>query len=77
MLRVVELFRVGAFLSVTVEGDTKKINNESKMVDKDGNEYNVISVAFERYNNPHDISRFATFLTNPCDLKEGTELFVT
>ena len=76
MFMVVDVFIIENMLSVTVEGEPNKINNQTILIDKSGNKYKVISVAFEKYNNPHDISRFTTFLTNICDLKKGTVLFI-
>lgn len=75
MLKVVDTLKVGNLLSVTVEGNPNEIKNNAIFVDKNGVPHTVKSVALERFANPHDISRFTTFLTELCELKKGTFLF--
>lgn len=76
MFKVIEVFKIKNMLSVTVEGEPNKINNRTVFIDENGNEYKVISVALEKYNEPRDISRLTTFLIDLCDLKADTELFI-
>lgn len=75
MLKIVDIFKVGSLLSVTVEGNADGIKNGTRLVDKNGNEYTVISVGMAKYDDPHDISRYTTFLISPCSLEKGTELY--
>ena len=74
MLRIIDISNVGNYISVTVEGNADKIHNNYKLIDEYGNMHTVISVGLEKYNDPHDISKYTTFLTEPCSLKVGTKL---
>lgn len=76
MLRIVDIFPVGSFLSITVEGNANMIKNNCKLVDEHGDFHTVLSVCLAKYNNPHDISKYTTFLTEPCSLKKGLELYI-
>lgn len=75
MLKVIETLKIGNLLSVTVEGNPNEIKNGAVFVDKNGDRHTVKSIALERFDNPHDISRFTTFLTEFCELKKGSILF--
>lgn len=76
MLKVLDVFPIGAMLSVTLEGECGKICSGSKLVDGDGNIIIVNSVAMTRHENPSDISKSTTILVNRCNVQKGTELSI-
>lgn len=76
MLKIVNSFKVGNMLSVTVDGNCDKIKNGSRLKDAAGNFYEVVSVGMTRYNNPKDISKSTTILIAPCTLEKDSELFI-
>ena len=75
MLKIVDIIRVGDMISITVEGNASEVKNGSKLYDKRGNIYAVVSVGMSKYIDPHDVSKFTTLLLMPCDLEKGMELF--
>ena len=75
MLKVIDIFRIGDKLSVTIEGRCEQLKNGSKLIDNDNNKiYEVISAAMTRNNNPEDFSKTTTVLMPFCDIAEGIEL---
>ena len=76
MFEVVEVFKIGDLLSVTLKGKCEKIKNGSKLEDESGNVYDVISVGMTRHDNPSDISLSTDVLMLPCDLEKGEKLFI-
>lgn len=76
MLKVLDIFRVGDKLSVTLEGKCEKIKNGSELIGSAGEKYEVLSVAMIRSDNPSDISKTTTVLMPLCDIKEGYELHI-
>lgn len=75
MLKIIDVIKIGNKTSITVEGNAADVKNGSKLYDKDGNIYAVVSVGMSKYIDPHDISKYTTLLLSPCDLTEGMELF--
>ena len=73
MLKVIDIFRMGDKLSVTIEGKCEQLKNGSKLIGNDNRIYEVISVAMTRNNNPEDFSKTTTVLMPFCDIKAGTE----
>lgn len=76
MLKVLDVFRIGDMLSVTIDGKCDEIKNGSRLTDKNGNIFEVVSVGMTRYDDPSDISNNTTVLITPCTLEEGIELFI-
>ena len=76
MYRVLDVFPVGTMLSVTLQGNCEKIANGSKLVDDNGNVIVVKSVAMTRHDNPSDINKSTTILTDLCSVEKGTELSI-
>lgn len=75
MFEVLDTFRIGANLSVTLKGKCDKIKNGSRLKDANGNIYEVISVGMTRFDNPADVSQNTTILIVPCSLTKGTYLY--
>ena len=75
MFEVMNVFKIGYNLSVTLGGCCESIKNGSRLVDKDGNVYDVLSVGMTSYGNPSDISSETTVLIVPCSLTKGTLLY--
>lgn len=76
MLKVIDIYRIGDMLSVTLEGKCDQIKNGSRLVDNENNVYEVKSVAMTRHNNPSDIKKTTTILIPLCDLHAGEELSI-
>lgn len=76
MLKVLDVFKVGDKLSVTLDGICDTLKNGSKLADNRGNIYYVVSVAMTRSTNPSDIPQSTTVLIAPCDIQKGYELYV-
>ncbi len=76
MLKVMDVFRIGNKLSITIEGDGSGIKNGSEVKDKNGNKYRIVSVAMTRHNSPHDISQNTTLLVTNGNIVKGDELFI-
>lgn len=76
MFEVVDTFKIGTNLSVTLKGNCDKIKNGTELKDLNGNVYNVVYVGMTRFDNPSDISSNTTVLIAPCDLSKGTQLFI-
>lgn len=74
MLKVLDIFRIGDKLSVTLEGVSNELRNGTNLIDEEGTLYKVISVAMTRNDNPSDISKSTTILIPDCDIKKGAEL---
>ncbi len=74
MLKVLDIFKIGDKLSVTLEGKCEEIKNGSKLIGADDNEYEVLSVAMTRNENPADFSKTTTVLMPLCDIQAGLEL---
>lgn len=74
MLRVLDVFPIGTMISVTLEGACEKLRNGSHLLDANGNEIIVASVAMTRNNSPADIGKSTTILVKQCDLEKGAEL---
>lgn len=75
MFKVIDVFKIGDRMSVTLEGKCETLKNGSKLVDADGNQINVISVGTTRHENPADIARYTTILVSPCEIKKGSALY--
>ncbi len=71
MIRVLDVFKIGDVLSVTLEGRCDKIKNGSVLTDDAGNHYNVVSVAMPEHGDPSDFSKSTTVLITPCTLQKG------
>lgn len=52
MFKVLDVFKIGDMLSVTLDGKCEKLKNGTKLCDKSGRIYEVVSVAMIRYNEP-------------------------
>ena len=76
MLKVLDVFNVGDMVSVTLDGNCAQIANGSKLIDENGNDVVVLSVAMTRHENPHDISKSTTILVAPCNLRIGSSLSI-
>ena len=74
MLKVLDVFRIGDMLSVTLEGPCKEIGNGTALIDENGNVVIVKSVAMLRYTNPKDFDKSTTIMIEPCDIHTGSEL---
>ena len=74
MLKVLDVFQIGAMLSITLDGACEEIHNGSKLIDKEGNEIIVESVAMTRNDNPEDIGKSTTILVKHCNVEKGSEL---
>ena len=66
MLKVLDTFKIGDMLSVTLEGKCEAIKNGSKLVDKKNNIYEVAFVAMTNNNNPYDFLKTTTVLIPFC-----------
>lgn len=71
MFKVIDVFKIGENISVTFEGKCEGIKNGSRLVDTNGNEYNIISVAMANYSDPRDMAKSTTVLMHPCDIEKG------
>ena len=76
MFKVLDVFKIGDMLSVTLDGKCEMLKNGTKLYDKSGRTYEVVSVAMTRYNDPSDIAKSTTVLLKACDIKTGSELFI-
>ena len=76
MLKVLDVFKIGTMLSVTLEGKCENISNGSKLIAPDGNVITVSSVAMTRHNNPSDMQKSTTVLIDACDIQKGNELSI-
>jgi hypothetical protein len=76
MFKVLDVFKVGDMLSVTLEGKCDLLKNGSKLTDGNGSIYEVVSVGMTRHNNPSDIVKSTTILVKSCNLEKGNELFI-
>lgn len=77
MVKVLDVFPIGAMLSVTLEGPCENIHAGSRLLDQKDNEIVVDSVAMTDTHNPEDIRKSTTVLVKQCNLVKGTELFVS
>ncbi|MDO5311401.1 MAG: hypothetical protein Q4E94_05795 [Clostridia bacterium] len=75
MFEVMDVFKLGDNLSVTLNGRCDEIRNGSKLTDQKGNVYNVVSVGMTRYDEPSDMTKSTTVLIVPNTLKKGTLLY--
>ena len=73
MLKVLEVFPIGAMLSITLDGACEGLHNGSKLIDQNGHEITVESVAMTRNDNPEDITKSTTILLKRCDVEKGAE----
>lgn len=76
MLKVLDVFKVGKMLSVTIEGNCEKIANGSKLIDNSGRTIVVNSVAMVHPANPADTRNNTTVLIDNCDIEVGSELSI-
>lgn len=76
MFKVLNVFKVGNMLSVTLDGKCEMLKNGIRLYDKNGRTYEVVSVAMTRYKDPSDIAKITTVLLKDCDIKTGSELFI-
>lgn len=49
MFKVLDVFKIGDMLSVTLDGKCEMLKNGTKLYDKSGRTYEVVSVAMTRY----------------------------
>ena len=75
MFEVMDVFKIGNKLSVTLQGKCEDIKNGSKLKDTKGNIYDVVSVGMTRYNNPSDMAKSTSILITPCTLIKGSQLY--
>ena len=76
MLKVLDTFRIGDKLSVTLEGRCEEIKNGRNLVDDGGQKYDILSVAMVRSDNPSDFSKTTTVLMPLCDIQKGSVLHI-
>ena len=76
MFKVLDVFKIGDMLSVTLGGKCEMLKNGTKLYDKSGRTYEVVSVAMTRYSDPSDIAKSTTVLLKACDIETGLELFI-
>ncbi len=76
MFKVLDVFPIGAMLSITLDGACETIQNGSRLIDKNGNVIVVNSVAMTRNDNPSDIRNSTTILVNKCEIEKGSELSI-
>lgn len=76
MFKVLDVFKIGDMLSVTLDGKCEMLKNGTKLYYKSGRTYEVVSVAMTRYNDPSDIAKSTTVLLKACDIETGSELFI-
>lgn len=76
MLKVLDVFKIGDMLSVTLEGNCENIKNGTSLADEKGILHNVLSVAMTRNNNPQDIAKSTTILIASCDIQKGSRLSI-
>ncbi len=76
MLKVLDVFPIGNMFSVVLEGKCDNLKSGSKLIDSNGNAIVVISVAMTSHENPSDISKSTTIMTDNGSLKIGTELSI-
>lgn len=74
MIIVLDVFRIGNNLSVTLEGNCAELKNGSILIGNGGKRYEVISVAMVKSDEPTDFSKTTTVLMPLCDIKKGLEL---
>lgn len=74
MLKVLEVFPIGAMLSITLDGACDGLHNGSKLIDQNGHEITVESVAMIQNDNPKDFAKSTTILVKRCDIEKGDEL---
>ena len=74
MLKVIDVFPIGTMLSVTLDGACEQLHNGSRLIDKDGNEIIVSSVAMTRNDNPEDFGQSTTILVKRCSIQKGEVL---
>lgn len=77
MLKVLDVFPIENMYSVILEGACNNLKSGSKLIDSNGNTIVVISVAMTRHENPSDISKSTTIMTDNSSLKIGTELSIS
>lgn len=76
MFKVTGILPIGSDLSITLDGDSKKIKNGSKLVDDNGNVIVIKSVAMVRYTDPQYIGNDVTVLVDKCDIAVGSTLSI-
>ncbi len=76
MFKVLDVFKIGDMLSVTLDGKCEKLKNGTKLHDKSGRIYEVVSVAMIRNNEPSEIAKSTTVLMKACNIETGSELFI-
>lgn len=76
MFKVLDVFKIDDMLSVTLDGKCETLKNGTKLYDKSGRTYEVVSVAMARYNEPLDIAKSTTVLLKACSIETGAELFI-
>lgn len=75
-MKVLDVFRIGDKLSVTLEGTYEEIKNGSKLIGSDDTEYEVISVAMTNNDNPSDFPKVTTVLMPDCGIERGFDLHI-
>lgn len=76
MLRVLDVFPIGNMMSVTLDGACEKLCSGSRLLNANGNEIIVVSVAMTKNGSPADIGKTTTILVKQCALEKGAELFI-
>ncbi len=76
MFTVMDIFKIGDNLSVTLNGACEQLKNGVTLKDEEGNKYKVLSVGMTRFNDPTDITQSTTILLMPCGLIKGEKLYL-
>lgn len=76
MLKVLDVFRIGNMMSITLEGSCENISNGCRLIDGEGKIIIVESVAMTRHSEPSDIRKNTTILIKPCNIQKGSELSI-
>ena len=76
MLEVLDVYKIGTKLSMTLDGACENIKNGTKLTDSHGNIIIVDSVAMTKNSMPSDINKSTTILVNKSDVSKGEELSI-
>ena len=61
MFTVIDTFKIGDNLSVTLDGECEQLKNGVTLKGRAGNKYKVLSVGMTHFNNSTDITRSTIF----------------
>lgn len=76
MFEVIDIFKIGSNLSVTLKGKCDGLKNGTVLRDSEGHKYNVLSVAMTRHDDPAEFLANTTALIAPCKLQKGAKLYL-